>query len=336
MKAYEIGAAYGTNSLTMIQREMPVVLPNQVLVEVKTVSLNYRDTLVVNGIWKPPVGRVPVSDGVGYIVDVGADVRHLKRGDRVASLFFPSWLSGKPTPEKLKGSLGGTLRDGMLQRFVALSEDEVIKIPEYLSDEEGATLPCAGLVAWNALMENKKINEGETLLIQGTGNVSLFAIQFAKLAGANIIVLSGSDEKLKKIEELGVHYLLNYKTNPSWEKSVMDITHGIGVDHVVEVVGGNNINKSIDVVAMSGTISIIGLMGGFKGELNTGKIMERNIGLQGVVVGSKEMFQNMNHTLQENRLHPFIDRVIPFEQAREAFELQERGNHFGKICISIQ
>lgn len=335
MKIYEIGEAYGTNSLTMVHREMPITLPNQVLVEVKAVSLNYRDTLVVNGIWRPPVGRVPVSDGIGYILEVGSEVKHLKRGDRVAGLFFPKWLSGKPTPEKLKGSLGGTSRNGMLQQFITLGEDEVVKIPAYLSDEEGATLPCAGLVAWHALMEHNKIQKGETILIQGTGSVSLFAMQYAKLAGANIIVLSGSDEKLEKIAEQGVQHLLNYKTTPSWEKLVMEITNGRGVDHIVEIVGGNHINRSIEVVAMSGVISIIGLIGGNKGELNTSGIMEKNICLQGVVVGSREMFQDMNQTLEVNQLHPFIDRVFPFEQTLEAFELQEKGDNFGKICISV-
>jgi NADPH:quinone reductase-like Zn-dependent oxidoreductase len=335
MKAYQIGKAYGTDSLFIVDIGIPRVLPTQVLMEVKAVSLNYRDTLVVNGIWKPPVGRIPTSDGVGIVKEIGEEVKNVQVGDRVVALFFPNWISGKPDHDKLQGSLGGMHRDGMMQECIVLDEKEVIKVPSYLKDEEASTLPCAALAAWHALMEEDKIVEGETILIQGTGSVSLFALQFSLLKGAIPIVLSGSDEKLARIQKLGVKHLINYTQHANWEKVVSKITHGKGVDRVIEIVGANNINKSIDAVAMAGTISLIGLLGGFKGDIDTGNLMEKNIRLQGIIVGSREMFDRMNAFLEENKLYPFIDSQFSFEDAPEAFALQEKGNHFGKICIQV-
>ena len=335
MKAYQIGKAYGINSLFAVNIGIPRVMPTQVLIGMKAISLNYRDLLVVNGVWKPPVGRIPTSDGVGVVLEVGSEVRDLKVGDRVVGLFFPKWVSGKPDHDKLQGSLGGMHRDGMLQEKMVLGETEVIKVPSYLSDQEACTLPCSALAVWNALMEGDPILEGETILIQGTGSVSLFALQFALLKRANPIVISASEEKLERIRKLGVKHCFNYKEDPRWEKSVLKITNGRGVDRVVEVVGAGNLNKSIEVVAMAGTISLIGLLGGFTGEIDTGNIMEKNIRLQGVLVGSKEMFVRMNETLESTKLHPIIDHSFPFDEAVDAFTHQEKGNHFGKVCISV-
>jgi NADPH:quinone reductase-like Zn-dependent oxidoreductase len=335
MKAYQIGKSYGINSLFTVDIGIPRVKPTQVLIEMKSVSLNYRDILVVNGVWKPPVGRIPTSDGVGVVLDVGSEVKDLKVGDRVVGLFFPNWVSGKPDHDKLQGSPGGMHRDGMLQEKMVLEEKEVIKVPSYLSDQEASSLPCAALAAWHALMEHDPIREGETILIQGTGSVSLFTLQFALLQGANPIVISASDEKLERVRNLGVKHTFNYKENLHWEKSVVKLTSGRGVDRIVEVVGGNNLNKSIEMVAMAGTISVVGLLGGFIGEIDTGNIMEKNIRLQGVLVGSREMFVRMNETLESRKLHPVIDCSFPFEEAIEAFNHQEKGNHFGKVCISV-
>jgi NADPH:quinone reductase-like Zn-dependent oxidoreductase len=335
MRAYQIGKAYGVNSLSLIDIGIPRVLPHQVLLEVKAVSLNYRDILVVNGVWKPPVGRIPTSDGVGYVLEVGSEVKNLKIGDRVVGLFFPNWNSGKPTHDKLQGSLGGILRDGILQEKIVLGESEVIKVPAYLGDEESACLPCAGLAAWHALMEEDKVQRGETILIQGTGSVSMFALQFALLRGANPIVISSSDEKLERIRKLGVTHLINYREKPKWEKNVLEMTDGRGVDRVFEVVGANHINKSIEAVAMAGSIMVVGLLGGFKGEVETGDIMEKNIRLQGILVGSREMFVRMNEMLESSKLHPFIDKVFTFDDAIDAFSYQEQGSHFGKVCIRV-
>jgi NADPH:quinone reductase-like Zn-dependent oxidoreductase len=335
MKAYQIGKTYGVQSLSVIDIGIPRVLPNQVLIEVKTVALNHRDILVVNGVWKPPAGRIPTSDGVGIVLEVGSEVKNLKMGDRVVALFFPNWISGKPSHDKLQGSFGGMLRDGMLQEKIVLGEDEVIKVPSYLSDQEAASLPRAGLAAWHALMEDDKIQPGETILIQGTGSTSLFSLQFAQLQGAVPIVLSSSDEKLERLRGLGAKHLINYKDHPKWQKSVLEITDGKGVDRVIEVVGANNVDKSVEAVAMAGTISLLGMLGGFKGEMDTGDIMEKNIRLQGVMVGSKEMFVNMNAALERSRLHPIIDSTFPFDDAIEAFAHQEKESHFGKVCISV-
>lgn len=335
MKAYQIGKSYGISSLFVVDIGIPRVMPTQVLIEMKAVSLNYRDILVINGEWKPPVGRIPTSDGVGVVMEVGREVKNLKVGDRVVGLFFPNWVSGKPDHDKLQGSPGGMQRDGMLQEKMVLEEGELIKVPSYLTDQEAATLPCTALAVWNALMEGAPIREGETILIQGTGSVSLFSLQFALMMGAKPIVISASEEKLERVEKLGVKHILNYKENPQWEKSVLKITNGKGVDRVVEVVGANNLNSSMEVVAMAGIISLVGLLGGFKGEIDTGNIIEKNIRLQGVLVGSREMFVRMNETLESKKIHPIIDSTFAFEDAVDAFTLQEKGNHFGKVCISI-
>jgi NADPH:quinone reductase-like Zn-dependent oxidoreductase len=278
---------------------------------------------------------VPLSDGVGIIVQTGSDVKQLKAGDRVAGLFFPKWISGKPAPKLLQGSLGGSSRDGMLQQQIVLDETELIKVPAYLRDVQAATLPCAALVAWHGLMEEGNIHKGDTVLIQGSGAVSLFSLQFAKLLGANVIALSGSDEKLERLHRLGADHLINYRKYPGWEKLVLDITGGRGVDHVAEVAGAENINRSIEVTAMGGTIAVIGLMNGFKGLINTADIMEKNIRLQGVVVGSKQMFENMNKALEKNNLIPVVDKVFPFEETKKALKYFETENYFGKICISM-
>lgn len=335
MKAYQIGKTYGVQSLSVIDIGIPRVLPNQVLIEVKAVSLNHRDILVVNGVWKPPPGRIPTSDGVGVVLEVGSEVKNLKVGDRVVALFFPNWLSGKPSHDKLQGSFGGMLRDGMLQEKIVVGEDEVIKVPSYLSDQEAASLPSSGLAAWHAIMEEDKIQSGETILIQGTGSTSLFSLQFAQLQGAVPIVLSSSHEKLERVRALGVEHLINYKEQPKWQNLVLDITDGKGVDRVIEIVGASNVNKSVEAVAMSGIISLMGMLGGFRGEIDTGDIMEKNIRLQGVMVGSKEMFANMNADLEQSKLHPIIDSTFPFDDAIEAFTHQEKESHFGKVCISV-
>ncbi|SHM14322.1 zinc-dependent alcohol dehydrogenase family protein [Mucilaginibacter sp. OK098] len=337
MKAYQITKGYSIASLSLIEKDHLQLLPNQVLVKIKALSLNYRDLLVIKGVddWKPPVGRIPVSDGVGTIVEVGSEVTTVSANDRVAGLFLPNWLDGKLTAEKLANPLGGKVRDGLLQEYVVFNENELIKVPAFLTDSEAATLPCAGLTAWHSLMEKDKIQPGNTVLIQGTGGVSLFSIQFALMAGAEVILLSGSDEKLQRAKQMGVNHLINYKQFPNWEDEVLNITNGRGVDHVVEVVGSDHINKSIDAVALDGTISIIGLINGLKGNINTVKIMTKQIKLQGINVGSKEMFNKMNNALEVNNIHPIIDKTYSFDEAKEALTLLERSSHFGKLCISL-
>lgn len=337
MKAYQITKGYSIASLSLVEKDHPKLLPNQVLVKIKALSLNYRDLLVIKGVddWKPPVGRIPVSDGVGTIVEVGSEVTTLSANDRVAGLFSPNWIDGKLTAQKLANPLGGKVRDGLLQEYVVLNENELIKVPAFLTDVEAATLPVAALTAWHGLIEKDKIQPGNTVLIQGTGGVSLFSIQFALMASAEVILLSGSDEKLQLAKQMGVKHLINYKQLPDWEEEVLNITNGFGVNHVVEVVGSDHINKSIDVVALDGTISIIGLINGLRGNINTVKIMTKQVKLQGINVGSKEMFHRMNKALEINNIHPIIDKVYSFEQTKEALTLLEGSSHFGKLCIRL-
>jgi NADPH:quinone reductase-like Zn-dependent oxidoreductase len=334
MKAYQVSKEYSISSLELVEKPYPKLLPNEVLVKMAANSLNYRDLMVVTGYssWKPPVGRVPVSDGVGIIVEKGSAVTSLSVNDRVAGLFLPKWIDGKLTDEKLGGSLGGAKTNGLLQEYAVFDHNEVIKVPDFLSDEEAATLPCAGLTAWHGVIEKGDIQPGSMVLIQGTGGVSLFSAQFALMAGAEVILLSSSDEKLDLGKKMGINHLINYRQIPQWEKDVMNITSGRGVDHIVEVVGGSHINRSMNTIAIDGTIAVIGLMGGLSAELDTVKIMSRQIRLQGIEVGSKEMFTHMNEALAAHQIHPIIDHVYPFEDAKSAFSHLEKGAT-GKIVI---
>jgi NADPH:quinone reductase-like Zn-dependent oxidoreductase len=325
MKAYQITKDYSIETLKQVEKNNIKLLPNEILIQIKAVSLNYRDLLVIKGVdkWKPPIGRIPVSDGVGIVVETGNQVTEVAINDRVAGLFFPNWMDGKLSSEKLVNSLGGNANDGMLQEYVILKENEVIKVPDYLTNEEAATLPCAAITAWHGLME------------KGNGGVSLFSMQFALAAGAEVILLSGSDDKLERAKKLGVNHLINYKSVPKWENEVMKITKGIGAKHIVEVVGSDHINKSIEAVALDGTISVIGIMNGLTGNINTAQLMSKQIKLQGINVGSKEMFLRMNNTLEAKKIHPIIDSAFLFQDTIDAFKKLESGSHFGKLVITF-
>lgn len=337
MKAYQITKDYSIETLKQVEKNNIKLLPNEILIQIKAVSLNYRDLLVIKGVdkWKPPIGRIPVSDGVGIVVETGNQVTEVAVNDRVAGLFFPNWMDGKLSSEKLVNSLGGNANDGMLQEYVILKENEVIKVPDYLTNEEAATLPCAAITAWHGLMEKGNVKAGDSVLIQGTGGVSLFSMQFALAAGAEVILLSGSDDKLERAKKLGVNHLINYKSVPQWENEVIKITNGIGAKHIVEVVGSDHINKSIEAVALDGTISVIGIMNGLTGNINTAQLMSKQIKLQGINVGSKEMFLRMNNTLEAKKIHPIIDSAFLFQDTIDAFKKLESGSHFGKLVITF-
>jgi len=266
---------------------------------------------------------------------LGSNVTTFNKGERVAGLFLPQWIEGKLTPEKLQNSLGGNVRDGLLQEYAVFNENEIINVPDFLSNEEAATLPCAALTAWHGLIEKGAVNPGSTVLIQGTGGVSLFSAQFALMAGAKVVLLSGSDEKLEFVKQLGVHHLINYNLIPNWEKEVLAITNNAGVDHVVEVVGSDHINKSIDAIKIGGTISMIGLINGFSGTINTGQIIVKQARLQGIEVGSKNMFMRMNNAIALHKIRPVVHNVYGFDEAKEALTVLEKGKHLGKIVLSI-
>jgi NADPH:quinone reductase-like Zn-dependent oxidoreductase len=243
-----------------------------------------------------------------------------------------TWLEGEFSAEKSKSALGGAI-DGILAEYVTLHEDGVVHVPEHLSDEEAASLPCAAVTAWQALMTQGKLNAGDTILVQGTGGVSLFAVQFAKLVGARAIAISSSDEKLERVLQLGASSGINYKTTPNWDEQVWKLTDEVGVDHVVEVGGAGTMNKSLRAVRFAGTVSLIGVLTGLSGDISTGSILHKGIRVQGIYVGSRAMFEAMNRAIALHQLRPVVDSVFPFKDVREALAYMESGKHFGKIAI---
>jgi NADPH:quinone reductase-like Zn-dependent oxidoreductase len=274
-----------------------------------------------------------VSDGAGEVVEVGAGVQSVKPGDRVTSCFMPAWLEGELTPEKQSSALG-YLAEGVLAEYVVLPESGILSAPEHLSFQEAATLPCAALTAWNALTRGNVL-PGKIILVQGTGGVSLFALQFAKLFGARVIALSSNDTKIKRLKDLGASLTINYRSTPDWQQLVMDYTNGKGVDHIIEVGGASTLDKSLAAIKYGGTISIIGHVGGDIAPVNLRDILRKDVILQGVYVGSRKMFEAMNAAISLHKLKPVLDKSFPFDQAKEAMQYLESGAHFGKVCITV-
>ncbi len=327
--------AFGIDNLALTEAPEPSPRYGQIVLRIRAASLNYRDLLVVKGLYNPklPLPFVPFSDGAGDVVAVGDGVSRVKTGDRAAGIFMQGWLDGEVTEAKAKSALGGGA-EGMLAEYVVLHESGVVKIPDHLSYEEAATLPCAGVTAWHAVIESG-VRPGESVLVLGTGGVSLFALQFARLAGARVIVTSGSDEKLARAAQMGAGDGINYRTVPDWDRRVRELTGEAGADLVVEVGGAGTLPQSLRAVRMGGQVSLIGVLTGASGEINPLPVIMKKIRLQGIFVGSREMFEGMSRAISEHRLHPVVDRVFPFEEAREALRYMESGAHFGKICISI-
>jgi len=335
MKLYEFRETKGIDSLLLVEREAPKAGPGQVVIRVHAVSLNYRDLLIAQGRYmrglKLPL--IPMSDGAGEVVETGAGVTRVKRGDRVAGIFMQNWLCGEVSATAARGALGGSL-DGMLAEYVVLSQEGVVHIPSHLSYEEAATLPCAAVTAWNALT-SWMLKPGISVLVQGTGGVSILGLQFAKVAGARVIVTSSSDEKLKKAEGLGASALINYSLTPDWDQKAIELTNGVGVDHIVEVGGWGTLARSMNAVRVGGRISLIGLLTGAEGAVNPMPILGKQIQLQGIFVGSRDMFESMNRAIAVHQLRPVIDRVFEFREAREALRYLESGSHFGKVVIRV-
>lgn len=333
MKAYEIQNSFGLDSLVLTDRPDPKPGPNQVLLRMKAWSLNYRDLLMIKGQYNPRLKFpfVPLSDGVGEVVETGAGVTRVKVGDRVAGAFMPGWVEGTLTEAKSRTALGGGA-NGLLADFAVLPEEGVVQVPAHLSNEEAATLPCAGVTAWHALVSAGGIKAGDTVLTQGTGGVSIFALQFARLSGASVIATSSSDAKLARVLEMGASIGINYKTTPDWEKKVLELTGGVGVDHVVEVGGSGTLPRSLKAVRLAGTISLIGILSGV-GEFNPLPVLMKAVRVQGIYVGSRAMFEAMNRAITLHQLRPVVDRVFPFGECRQALQHMESGAHFGKIVI---
>jgi NADPH:quinone reductase-like Zn-dependent oxidoreductase len=334
MKAVEIQNTFGIDSLNIADRPEPRPGPGKLLLKMRAWSLNYRDLMMAKGVYNPKLRLpvVPLSDGVGVVAEVGDGVSRVKVGDRVAGTFMTGWVEGPPTEAKGKTALGGG-GIGMLAEQVALPEDGVVHVPKHLSDEEAATLPCAAVTAWNALMEATPIKPGDTVLVQGTGGVSIFALQFARMAGARVLATSSSDAKLARVKELGADAVVNYKTTSNWGDWAREQT-GVGVDHVVEVGGAGTLAQSLRAVRMGGTISLIGVLSG-AGEANPMPILMKNVRVQGIFVGSRVMFEAMNRAISLQQMRPVVDRVFGFREIREAMRYMESGAHFGKVCVRL-
>jgi NADPH:quinone reductase-like Zn-dependent oxidoreductase len=335
MKIYRIE----NNEVVLKEEETPQPGPGQVLVKMKALALNHRDYLVVNGItrWKlAEDGRVPVADGAGEVVALGSDVTELAVGDRVSSLIVPNWQDGNMSMAKLQGSPGGPGADGVAAEYVLFDERAVIKIPHYLSYQEAAALPCAGITAWNGVVEKSELKPGNTVLILGTGGVSLFAMQFALMMGCEVIITSSSDAKLEKAREMGAHYTLNYAKNADWIDEVLRITNGEGVHHIAEVVGGAHLNKSLKCIRQDGTIAQIGAIQGIcEGTVDAAEIMYNAVKIQGVEVGSKEMHARMLRAMEIHQMKPVISKLFDFDDLAEGIEFQGSGGQFGKIGIRM-
>ncbi len=332
MKAYELRNESGTTTLSMVERPQPVPARGEVLVRMRAASLNFRDLLISKAPRSAPL--IPLCDGSGEVVATGPGVTRVGVGDRVAGTYFQVWVSGPLRPDVFRSFLGQTV-DGVLAEYVALKEHGVVRVPEHLSFEEAATLPCAGLTAWQALVTEGRIKAGDTVVVMGTGGVSIFALQFALLCGARVIATTGTDSKIDRLRALGAVAVINYKTTPDWDKRVLELTDGIGADHVVEVGGAGTLPRSLRAVRHGGFISLIGVLGGAGEKFSPGNIILKGVRLQGIFVGSTEMFEDMNRAIALAAMRPVIDRTYQFDEAAQALAFLESGRHFGKICIRV-
>lgn len=335
MRAYEVREAIGLDGLVLNrERAEPSPGHGQILMRVRAAALNYRDQGVLRGIYgytKFPV--IPLSDGAGEVAAVGPGVTQFKPGDRVAGTFFVNWTGGRMPADASRNSLGGMV-DGVLADYALLAETGAIAIPDHLSFEEAATLPCAALTAWNAVVETGRIKAGETIAVLGTGGVSCFALAFAKMHGAFVFITSSSEEKLARARTLGADVLFNYQATPDWDREILKQTGGAGVDHIVEVGGANTLEKSMNAIRPGGSIHVIGALAG-AGSINPRMINRKAITLQGIHVGSRDMFAAMNSAIALHRMQPAIDRVFAFDEAKAAYAYQQTGQHFGKIVIAV-
>jgi NADPH:quinone reductase-like Zn-dependent oxidoreductase len=335
MKVYEV-KEFGIENLALVNREEPQPGANEVVVKFHAASLNYRDLMFVNGVYNPKakLPAVPFSDGAGEVTAVGSNVTRWKIGDRVCPIFTQGWIEGEPSLQKNRATLGAGALDGVLREYGAFDENGLVRIPEHLSFEEAATLPCAAVTAWDALVDSGRLKAGQTVLALGTGGVSIFALQLAKMHGARVIITSSSDEKLERAKELGADETINYKSAPSWDKEVLSRTNKIGVDHVIEVGGAGTLSKSLNSVRVGGHVALIGVLASGN-DFNPLSVLMKSVRLQGILVGSRQMFEDMNSAIEANKLKPVIDKTFAFEEVREALKYMESGSHFGKIVVKF-
>ena len=335
MKAVQI-ERFGIDELAFNEIDRPTPIAGEVLVRMRASSLNYRDLMMVEGTYNSrlKLPLVPFSDGAGEVVEVGEGVSRWKVGDRVCPIFMQGWVDGELDYSKSKSTLGGDL-DGCLREYAAFNEAGLVRIPDHLSFEEAACLPCAGVTAWNALMVSGGLQKGDTVLCQGTGGVSLFALQFAKAAGAEVTITSSSNDKLERAKGLGAHHVINYREREDWDTVALELTNKRGVDHVVEIGGPGTLQRSMRAVKIGGHIAVIGVVAG-KGEFTNVPIFMKALKLIGVFVGSRVMFEDMNRFVTDKSIRPVVDSTFEFDQVRDALELMKSGGHFGKILVRIQ
>ena len=333
MKACLLQDGFGIENLSLVDTPQPKPGPGEVLLKMRAWSLNYRDLLVVQGLYAPHL-KFPfqiLSDGVGEVVETGPGVTRAQVGQRVAGAFMQKWVDGSLDAEKAKSALGGDI-PGIAAEYVVLSEPGVVSVPPHLADEEAATLPCAAVTAWHAIVSGGQVTAGETVLVQGTGGVSLFALQFAHMLGARVIATSSSDAKLERARELGASDGINYRSTPEWGAAARDLTNGRGVDHVVEVGGAGTLPQTVQAIRHGGYVSLIGVLSG-AGAFNPIPVVMKGVCVQGIFVGSSAMFEAMNRAIDLNGMKPVVDKVFPLAELPEALRYMQSGAHFGKIVV---
>lgn len=333
MRAWQI-SAFGIDSLELVERPIPALAPGEVLVRLRAVSFNYRDLLMVKGLYNPKLRlpRIPCSDGAGEVADVGAAVTLWRPGDRVAAIFMQNWIEGPLTPAKSRGALGGDI-DGMLSEYVVLPETGLVALPEHLSFQEASTLPCAAVTAWNALAAGD-IKPGASVLIQGTGGVSTFALQFARLKGARVLGISSSHDKLQRAFTLGLDAGINYRENPEWDRWAMEQTGGLGVDLVVEVGGLGTLARSLRAIRVGGVVAQVGVLTGSAEQLPIPSILHKQARIQGIYVGSRTDFEEMNRAISLAQLRP-VGENFAWSQAPAVLAKMEEATHFGKLVLTV-
>jgi NADPH:quinone reductase-like Zn-dependent oxidoreductase len=335
MRVFQIQGDWGMDHLQLATRPDPRPGPGQVLLRMKAASLNYRDLVVPNrgyGSFTGNLPLIPISDGVGEVVEIGSGVARVKVGDRVCPCFHQGWTAGEPSLERLTQTLGGPI-DGTMADLMCLSENGVAKVPAHLSDEEAAALPCAALTAWSAIVTYDELRPGSRVLVQGTGGVALFALQFAKLLGAHVTVISSSDAKLARAKQLGADAGINYTAAPEWSKPAREASGGAGFDHIVELGGEKTLPQSLRCIRPGGTISMIGVLSGAALSAPLGLVVTRQVRLQGITVGHRDGFEAMLRAVDQHKVKPVLDRTFAFAQLKEAMAYLKSGAHFGKIVI---
>ncbi len=334
MRRFEVQESFGLDNLRITTVPEPALGPGQVRLRVRACCLNYRDLLMVRGHYDPrlPLPLVPLSDGAGEVVELGPGVRRVALGDRVCATFSPSWIAGEPSADAVRLTRGGAV-PGMLSEQVVLGERELVKVPTHLSDVEAATLPCAALTAWSALVTHGGVKAGDVVLTLGSGGVSVFALQIARLLGARVVSTTSNEAKVVKLRALGAEAVLRYDQEPRWGREVRKLTGG--VDHVVEVGGAGTLAQSLDAVRPGGTVSLIGVLAGVREPLNVLPVLMKAVRVQGILVGHRQGFEALCRAFAASELHPVVDRVFPFDRVPEAFDYLASGAHFGKICIEL-